>query len=166
MDAAGFVNFLAQGLTEEQEAIFEFVKGERNVAEYYKALANTYRELIGQLEKERNELKKSDATAASPNKDWALRVAAVAATPAVFTYAANFAGYVPVPGAKKIAFIKYVRRLSGLSLLESKMVAEYYMKSGLNLNVVPDRDTNWSEFAAFSQNIFDDIYSIFENYHK
>lgn len=165
MDAAGFINFLEQGLTEEQEAIFEFVKNERNVAEYYKGLAKMYREQVDQLAKERNELKKS-AAAASPNKDWALRVAAVAATPAVFTSAANFAGYVPVPDVKKIAFIKYLRRLSGLSLLESKMVAEYYMKSGLNLNVVPDCDTNWSEFAAFSQNIFDDIYSIFENYRK
>lgn len=165
MDAAGFINFLEQGLTEEQEVIFELVKNERNAAEYYKGLAKKYLEQVDQLAKERNELKES-AAAASPNKDWALRVAAVAATPAVFTYAANFAGYVPVPGEKKIAFIKYVRHLSGLSLLESKMVAEYYMESGLNLNVVADRDTNWSEFAAFSQNIFDDVYSIFENYHE
>jgi ribosomal protein L7/L12 len=161
MDAADFINFLNNGLTPEQEKIYALIKQERNTVEYYKELANTYREHVDSLERQKLVLQKTidnyERNAASNDfTDWTIRAAAAIATPIVMRSIAEFAGFKAVDNSRKIELIKHIRALTGLSLFEAKEAAVFFINRGTCLNTVPlehERD----EMRLFQEKIFLDL---------
>lgn len=145
MNAVEFIAFLNEGLTPEQEEIFEYVKTERRTTELYRETARRLAEQVRDLEKR--------SGSGGDVQIWATRCAAAIATPAVLRSLADFVGPVPNYEQRWIDIIKRIRALTGLGLLESKLAADFLMKHGFSSqSIITPTDSN--DFRNFFEQMY------------
>ena len=148
-----FFKFLVtEDMTPEQKRIFDLIQSERRLKAHYWDISQKLLTENENLSRE-NENLSQGRTEGGGYRQWAACCAGAVATPAVLHQLADFVGFTPVAVEQKFAFIKQLRRLTGLGLLESKLATEYLIDCAFNANSLPNQDTQHDEFTLALSNI-------------